>query len=439
MHRAIERLQIRNFTRSNLVARSAAILLLAVAQVPGAAAAAADDPPGASIESLLELARASNPEFASMRFEADAASERLGSAGAFPDPSLRVELMDITNSGTTSPSLRPSRIGEAKYTFMQMLPWFGKRDAMRGAAEADARAAASRAQGGWLEITTRIKTAYAQYYLAYANERLVREMLDLLARLETVAQSRYAGGLAAQQDAIRAQVEITTLRTDLIVIEAERHRVSARINALVGRPIVARLAEPRRARPIPPPARMQLADLQERIVARNPIVAAEAARVESATKTLDGTYLSRYPDVTVGVAPTQMGNKIMEWEVMFEVSIPLQQGARRAREREAHAMLGAAKARHDAAANTAAGELGEAVAGLEAARRTDSVISASLLPQAELTFQSALAAYENGKVDFATLLDAQRQVLRARQEGLKAQAEAQARLAEIERIVGEDL
>ena len=374
-----------------------------------------------------------------MRLEADAATERLASAGAFPDPSLRLELMDITNGGTTSPSLRPSRIGEAKYTFMQMLPWFGKRDAMRGAAEADARAAASRAQGGWLEIATRIKSAYAQYYLAHANERLVREMLDLLARLETVAQSRYAGGLAAQQDAIRAQVEITTLRTDLIVIESERHRVSARINALVGRPIVARLAEPRSARPIPPPARLQLADLQERIVARNPVVAAEAARVESATKTLDGTYLNRYPDVTVGVAPTQMGNKLMEWEVMFEVSIPLQQGARRAKEREAQAMLDAAKARHNAAANTAAGELGEAVAGLEAARRTDSLISASLLPQAELTFQSALAAYENGKVDFATLLDAQRQVLRARQEALKAQAEAQARLAEIERIVGEDL
>ena len=63
----------------------------------------------------------------------------------------------------------------------------------------------------------------------------------------------------------------------------------------------------------------------------------------------------------------------------------------------------------------------------------------SLLPQAELTFQSALAGYENGKVDFATLLDAQRQIRRAKQERLKAQAEAQMRLADIERIVGEEL
>ena len=347
--------------------------------------------------------------------------------------------MDVTNGGMTSPNLLPSRVGETKYTFMQMLPWFGKRAAMRDSAEAEARAVASRAQGAWLEIAMKVKSAYAQYFLGYENERLVREVLDLMMRLETVAQARYAGGLAAQQDAIRAQVEITTMRTDLIMIEAERRRAAARLNALTGRPIVARLAEPRRARPIPPPARLQVADLRDRIEARNPTVAAEAARVESATRMLDGAYLNRYPDVTVGVAPTQMGRRIAEWEVMFEVSIPLQQGSRRAKEREARAMLDAAKARREAAANTAAGELGEAVAGLEAARSTETLIAGSLLPQAELTFQSALAAYENGKVDFATLLDAQRQILRARQERLKAQAEAQMRLAEIERIVGEDL
>jgi len=42
-------------------------------------------------------------------------------------------------------------------------------------------------------------------------------------------------------------------------------------------------------------------------------------------------------------------------------------------------------------------------------------------------------------VDFATLLDAQRQIRKARQDAIKAQAEQQMRLAEIERLVGEDL
>ena len=72
-------------------------------------------------------------------------------------------------------------------------------------------------------------------------------------------------------------------------------------------------------------------------------------------------------------------------------------------------------------------------------RRTESLTTNSLLPQAELTFNSALASYENGKVDFATLLEAQQQIRKARQIQIKAQAEAQIRLADIEKLLGEDL
>ncbi len=396
--------------------------------------------PGRNVESLLELARERNPEFASMRFEAAAARERPESAGAFPDPVFRVELMDITNAGMDAPpSLNPSKIGGTKYTVMQMLPWFGKRDAMRGAAEADAEAASSRAQVAWQETAMRVKTAFALYYFAAENERLIREVLDLMMRLESVAHVRYAGGLAAQQDAIRAQVELTTMRTDLVMVESERQRATARLNALVARPASAALAAPERLRPLPPPSRLQVADLEERARARSPVIAAEAARARAAGKMTELAELNRYPDFTVGLSPTQAKTRISEWEVMFEVSIPLQQSSRRAKEREAKAMQDAAEAKRDSATAVALGELSENVAALEAARRTETLAGSSLLPQAELTFQSALAGYENGKVDFATLLDAQRQIRRAKQERLKAQAEAQMRLADIERIVGEEL
>ena len=63
----------------------------------------------------------------------------------------------------------------------------------------------------------------------------------------------------------------------------------------------------------------------------------------------------------------------------------------------------------------------------------------SLLPQSELTYRSALAGYESGKVDFATLLDAQRQIRQVKLNQVKAGVAAQTRLADIERIVGEEL
>ena len=102
-------------------------------------------------------------------------------------------------------------------------------------------------------------------------------------------------------------------------------------------------------------------------------------------------------------------------------------------------MLEAAAARKEALGHRLHGELTGAVANLEAARMTEEITRNRLLPQAELTFKSALAAYETGKVDFATLLDAQRQIRNARLALLRAQAGQQQRLADIERLLGEDL
>jgi cobalt-zinc-cadmium efflux system outer membrane protein len=124
---------------------------------------------------------------------------------------------------------------------------------------------------------------------------------------------------------------------------------------------------------------------------------------------------------------------------MVEMNIPLQQESRRSQEREAQSMLLAAQSRQQATQNQLLADLAENLAALAAAQRIEKLVRSSLLPQAQMTFEAALAAYENGKVDFATLLDAQRQIRKARLDELKAQTDAQMRLADIERLLGEDL
>jgi outer membrane protein TolC len=340
--------------------------------------------------------------------------------------------------GEQSPTLLPGRTGKTRYQISQELPWFGKRALQHDIAVHDAAGAAVRATGTWLDLAARIKTAYAQLYYLSESERLTREVLDLMARLEQVTQTRYAGGLAAQSDAIRAQVEQTSLRNELIALENDKRTTQARLNTLISRPANAPLAAPERLRPLPAPAALDYAALEERVRLRNPQLSEVESRIKSAEKARELAYKNRYPDVAVGIAPVQYGGSIREWEVMFEFNIPIQQSSRRAQEREAEANLSAARSRRDAAANQALSDLAENLSAIDAARRTEEVIANSLLPQAELTYRSALASYENGKVDFATLLDAQRQIRLARQNRIKAQAEAQARLADIERIAGEE-
>jgi outer membrane protein TolC len=414
-------------------------LLFVLAWGWGMAAQAQEALLGARVDSLLEYARTHNPEYATMRLEAEAAGERVTPTGALPDPKLRVELRDITKFGEQNPTLSPSRVGSTRYLLMQDIPWFGKRDLKRQTAELDAEGAKGQAMGSWAELSARIKSVYAQLYYVYRNERYTREVLDLMVRLEKIAQVRYAGGLSAQQDVIRAQVEQTGMRAELIALENEHHHLQVRMNTLLARPAGAPLAEPGQLRPVPSPAQLDYSALEERVRARNPRLFTEGARIKSAEKSRELTYKNRYPDFTFGVSPIQYENAIEEWELMVELNLPLQQDARRAQERESEAMLSAARSRAEATANQVIAELSENLAGIEAARRSEMLTVSSLLPQAELTFRAALAGYENGKIDFATLLDAQRQIRQAKLSRIKAQVEAQLRLAEIERLLGEDL
>jgi cobalt-zinc-cadmium efflux system outer membrane protein len=419
--------------------RSLLFALLAATGLSGPAVAQ-EATLGADLKGLLSYARAQSPDLRAMQAEADAASQRIGPAGALPDPVLRVELMNINNYGNdASPSLLPWKVGETKYTLMQSLPLWGKRDLRRDAAAADARQADAKTDATWVELAARIKTTYAEYYRAAGNERLAGEVLGLMARLEQIAQARYAGGLAGQPDAIRAQLEQTAMRAELIALDSEKRQLRAKLNGLLAREGTAALADPVALRPLPALTTADAQSLVDRARQRNPQIAAELARLTAAQKNRELTQANRYPDLQVGVSPSQMGSRITTWGVMFEINIPLQQESRRGQEREADAMVSAARSRADALSHQLLGELGANLAGLDAARRTETLIRSEMLPQSELGLQSAVAAYENGKAEFAMLLEAQRQIRKARQELLKSQVEAQMRLTDIERILGEDL
>ena len=399
--------------------------------------AQAEPLPGASVESLLAIAREGSADYRLSRLEAEAARERIQPAGALPDPMLRIELENITRNGNQSATLNPSRVGDTKYTLLQPLPFWGKRDLKREVAAADAAQADGRTADTWTGVASRIKSLYAQYWLTSKSLRLNTENIDLTDRLEKIAQVRYANGLAAQQDAIRAQVERSNLETEQLGMEADYRQLSASINGMLARSGQSGLAEPEALRPLP--VTLDAATLTERLQRHNPQLAIEAARIGGAEKSRELAYRNRYPDFALGTSSMQVGDKIDTWGLMLEVNIPLQQGTRRSQEREAERTLDAAAARQEAIGYRLRSELSGALANLDIARKTEQVTRTRLLPQAQLTFSAALAGYENGKVDFATLLDAQRQIRNAKQTLLRVQANQQIRLAEIERLLGEDL
>ena len=238
--------------------------------------------------------------------------------------------------------------------------------------------------GEWIQPAVKadsvanIKIAYAQFYSFYQNTHLTEEILDLMSLLEKFAQVRYSQGLTTQQDVIRAQAEESAMKIELNSLISERHHQMIKLNALMARSPLEPLAEPKQLRPLPPPERLDPVVIEDRVKNLSPSLAAGVRFVPSSSA-------------------------------------------------------------RDAIANQKRALLAQNLAGLATNRQSEKLITDQLLPQAELTFQVALVGYQNGTVDFASLLDAQRQIRQIKQNQIKAQVDQQVNLAEIERILREDL
>ncbi len=125
----------------------------------GPAVAAPKGPPGATAAELIALARQLSPELAAAALTADAAIARITSAGALPDPTLRVgadnlDQRNISMNGTTT-----------TYRLMQEFPLWGKLDLKQEMATFEATAARYRRQGAELELVARVKSVFANALL----------------------------------------------------------------------------------------------------------------------------------------------------------------------------------------------------------------------------------------------------------------------------------
>jgi outer membrane protein TolC len=152
---------------------------------------------------------------------------------------------------------------------------------------------------------------------------------------------------------------------------------------------------------------------------------------------------SWYPDVTLGVTFQQFvdaqGRRSPGYEAMIGTSIPLQWGLREAWKREAAANLGAARRRYDGADAQVRGDLADAFHALQGQRQVGRLLNDVQLPETRLSFQAALRGYEQGRSDMNAVLDTEQRVFETMLRLLAVQVEQQARLAEIERLIGGDL
>jgi outer membrane protein TolC len=138
--------------------------------------------------------------------------------------------------------------------------------------------------------------------------------------------------------------------------------------------------------------------------------------------------------------PTEV--KKDRYGAMVNITIPFSPwtaGRRNYEVEESLAEIRAARMSRDAMRNMTLREVSQSQAKVQAARRSITLLNEGLLTQAELSFRSAMAAYQTGRVEFVALLEAQRALREARMGYYKATVGFIQNLADLERVIGKDL
>jgi outer membrane protein TolC len=361
--------------------------------------AAAEPIPGRTVDSVRAWLIERNPELRAVGLEAEAAEARVYPAGALPDPSASLALR-----GPDVPWRQGEGGREVDYALRQRFPLWGKRGLARSVVQHEAIAANLERDALARDLLAEAEAAYVRYWHADKAVAVLDRRIALLRQIEEMAGVRYALGRAAQQDAIRAQVEQTTLLRERIDRVAAKDVAIAELNALLGRAANDPLAPPAGIPALPvqsPKLSVALGEAEAHPAVLSQREVAEAAMAASRLE-----RRNRFPDFTLDIGVMQLGDGVESMELMLEVEIPFQQRARREREREARLLHDAALARANQAQRVLQGRGASAWAQWQSARERRLLIENRLMPQADATYQSALASYQVGEVDFSTLLEA---------------------------------
>ncbi|HEX6098759.1 MAG TPA: TolC family protein [Thermoanaerobaculia bacterium] len=385
------------------------LLLLLFAALPAAALDFND--PRAVVAAALET----HPTLTRMRAEAAAARERVTPAGSLPNPMLMAGLQNKQVDLRDDEMMTMYMVG-----ISQTMVRPGKRDALRAAAELEAQAADRQADSARAEIERDVLLAW--YDLATADAQLsataqVREMIDAVI---AAARVRYEVGSGMQADVIRAQLQGSDLDHETLRLRGRRRAAATRLLSLLGLSVetgIPRVAMPEGTDDLAIDAPAAPPD-------DHPAILALQAEVERAEEEIRLARLDLRPDLDL---EAQYGYRAMERD-MFSVTARIELPLRakqliEPRVREAALRRDAAKNRIDELRRELITAMAEAAVAHEEATSQMKFHHEVLVPQAQLAFESTLAAYQTGNAPFDAILTTETDYLRLRMQYFEFLAE----------------
>ncbi len=390
-----------------------------------------------SLRDAVALVLLHSPDLAAYAWESRAHEARVLPASRLTNPILGVTSEDF-GATSRSPGAVISQAVQPQTTFQlsQLVELGSKRMARRRLAAGDRDLAAWDYESARLDVLTRATHAFIDVLYAQELVSLARQSAQLGREVQQAAQARVAAGMVSPVEETKAEVSVAI--ADVEQQRAERAFIAsrARLAAQWGDSVASfQFATGDLGEVSDPPS---IGALRARL-AQNPELARWAIELEQRRAALSLERSKRVPDLAVMAGYRRFGSVEVD-AFVFGVELPLpifdrnSGGTAEAASRVSKAFeeQRSAEARVSAALTSAFEALASAHQEMTALRET-------VLPRSQSIFDASNEGYRLGRFSYLDVLDAQRSLIAARGQYLRAVAEHHKAVADVERLIGAPL
>ena len=434
------RKSIRRASARNILATLSAVAVLTVIQSSARAQVTAQDTPTPTtsdrLRALVDEALVRSPVVLAARSHWQAQTKVPIQASTLPDPQVSLQHFTV---GSPQPFSGYER-SDFYYTgfgVSQDIPGPGKLRLQKSEAEKDAEFAKHRFEAAEREVEEKVKEIYFELFYHAKTLAILDRNQDELRQIEQIAQTRYRLGLGLQQDLIKAQLQTTEILKEHAMHHQEEDQEQLQLKQLLGRDPDSRNIEIGAVEA----TRLQLdsSQLAQLAGSSSPELAADRAMEARSTEALKLAHQGYWPDFTVGYSYEKTGPGFNDYYMLnLGAKVPLYFWRKQTPAIE-QAALEAESARQQSQATRlrVSSDAESSLVAMRTAERIISIYRDGLIPQAETSQASAMAAYRVGKVDFQTLLSSVLDLQNLRQEYYRSVADHEIAIAKIQQVIGD--
>lgn len=394
----------------------------------------------AILEELIKEAVTNNPELRSFEERVEVFKERPPQARSLDDPRFRLSILNLP---TDTFSFDQEAMTQKHVSLMQKLPFPGKLKLRENIAEKETEIVQEEYEEKKNNVIKLVKISYQNLLFIIKSIEITEENRNLIREFVKIAETKYAVGTGIQQDVLKAQVELSRMTDQLILLDQKKKTEEARLNTLLNRPTQMPFADLGQIQQSH--FSLPFEDLQKIAEDNRPVLYGLRhliARFKFAARLAEKEY---YPDFDVGVSYGQRDDSPVSERADFisafvTVNIPLWYKTKQSRKvSEEQANIRRVQEQYNSMRSNVFFQIKDLLAEIEKSGEEIELFETGLIPQSRASLESALAGYEVNKVDFLTLVNNEITLYNYEIDYYRAITNFENKLAELEAAVGKRL